>query len=87
MKIVQHSAFKRDVKRMKKRGKSLRKLEVLIELLVRRETLPESYKDHALKGNWAGWRDSHLEPDWLLLYKPQGDELILGRTGTHADLF
>lgn len=41
----------------------------------------------ALKGDWKGWRDLHIEPDWLLLYRIDGDTLELVRTGTHADLF
>ncbi len=87
MRVVQPSSFKKDIKRMKKRGKDLKKLKVVINHLVTQEPLPERYKDHSLSGNWAGWRDCHIEPDWLLLYKPTEDELILGQTGTHADLF
>lgn len=87
MRIVQPSSFKKDVKRAKKRGKDLGKLREVIELLVRGELLPLSYRDHALTGNWSGWRDCHIEPDWLLLYKLTEEELILGRTGSHSDLF
>lgn len=46
-----------------------------------------SYKDHLLRGNWNGYRDAHIEPDWLLIYRVSGDELQFARTGTHADLF
>jgi len=49
--------------------------------------LPESYKDHTLKGNWMGFRDAHLEPDWLLIYRIQGNEVQLARTGSHSDIF
>lgn len=49
--------------------------------------MPSSYKDHLLRGNWNGYRDAHIEPDWLLIYRVSGDELQLARTGTHADLF
>ena len=87
MRIVQPSSFKKDVKRAKKRGKDLGKLREVIELLVRGELLPLSYRDHGLTGNWSGWRDCHIEPDWLLLYKLTEEELILGRTGSHSDLF
>ena len=51
------------------------------------EELPASYKDHPLKGDWKGYRDAHLEPDWPLIYRVVGDELYLVRTGSHADLF
>ena len=87
MKIVQPSSFKKDVKRQRKRRKDLAKLKILIELLVSGGDLPESYRDHGLSGNWTGWRDCHIEPDWLLIYKVSSDTLTLGRTGSHADLF
>jgi mRNA interferase YafQ len=60
---------------------------VAIERLLAGESLPVAYRDHPLKGAWSGWRDLHIEPDWLLLYRVDGDELWLARTGTHADLF
>jgi mRNA interferase YafQ len=75
------------VKRADKRGKDLRKLRVLLELLITDQVLPASYKDHPLKGDWNGYRDAHLEPDWLLIYSIVGAELQLARTGSHADLF
>lgn len=49
--------------------------------------LPVGCHDHPLKGEWNGYRDAHIEPDWLLIYRVEGDELRLTRTGTHADLF
>lgn len=79
--------FKRDIKRLKKRGKDMGKLKALIVLLAEQETLPHRYHDHALSGNWSGYRDAHLEPDWLLIYRIEFDELQLARTGSHADLF
>ena len=87
MRIVQPTSFKKDVKRQKKRGKDLDKLKTLIELLVSGSELPESYRDHGLSGHWVGWRDCHVGPDWLLIYKVSDDALILGRTGSHSDLF
>lgn len=84
---VRSSAFKRDVKRAGKRGKDMGELRALLRLLIEGAALPERYRDHALKGNWAGWRDAHIEPDWLLIYRVAGDELHLARTGTHSDLF
>ena len=59
----------------------------LIGMLIDQVSLPETYRDHPLHGNWGGYRDAHIEPDWLLLYRVVNDELQLARTGSHADLF
>lgn len=80
-------AFKRDAKRAERRGKDLAKLRRLLSLLIDQAPLHERYRDHPLKGRWAGCRDIHIEPDWLLIYQIDGDRLVLLRTGTHADLF
>lgn len=69
---IRSSAFKADVKRQKKRGKDLNKLKVLIELLIKEEQIPADYVDHPLTGNWRGYRDAHIEGDWLLIYKIRG---------------
>ncbi len=87
MRISQTAQFKKDIKKQQKRAKDLQKLKLVIDMLVSSTPLPPKHRDHALGENWAGWRDCHLEPDWLLIYKLQPDELILGRTGTHSDLF
>lgn len=84
---VQASRFRKDVKRVEKRGKDMAKLRAVLTLLIRQEALPPEYRDHALRGDWKGFRDLHIEPDWLLLYRVVGDELQLARTGTHSDLF
>ncbi len=63
------------------------KLAALLRLLAQREALPAQYKDHSLKGKWAGCRDAHLDPDWIVIYRILGSELQLVRTGSHADLF
>ncbi len=62
-------------------------LKAVILLLLEDQPLSERLKDHPLKGDWAGYRDLHVEPDWLLLYKLTEAELRLARTGTHSDLF
>ena len=80
-------AFRRDVRKAEKRGKDLAKLRTILALLFAGSPLPDRYKDHPLKGDWSGFRDAHIEPDWLLIYRIQGEELQLARTGTHADLF
>jgi mRNA interferase YafQ len=87
MRIIQPSSFKKDVKRQKKRGKDLTKLKAVVDVIVAGEPLPERCIDHALSGNWSGWRDCHIAPDWILIYKVTPDVLTLGRTGSHADLF
>lgn len=79
--------FKRDVKRVQKRNKDMAKLATVLDLLIEQEPLAAAYNDHPLKGDWKGFRDLHIEPDWLLIYRVEGDELQLARTGTHADLF
>jgi mRNA interferase YafQ len=75
------------VKLAEKRGKDMAKLRELIELLAAGSPLPARYKDHSLGGEWRHFRDCHIEPDWLLIYKIDGDDLYLVRTGTHSDLF
>jgi mRNA interferase YafQ len=84
---IRDRRFERDIKRAKKRGKDMEKLKIVLSLLIDGKPLPLRYRDHPLKGEWVGFRDLHIEPDWLLLYAIDGDELRLARTGTHADLF
>jgi len=84
---VRSSRFKRDVRRLERQGKDLTKLRAVLSLLIEEEPLPDRYHDHALLGDWKGFRDLHIEPDWLLLYRVRDGELQLARTGSHADLF
>jgi mRNA interferase YafQ len=84
---VTSSRFKRDVKKLQKRGKDMTKLRDILQLLIEEQPIPEVYRDHSLRGDWSGFRDLHIEPDWLLLYRVDGDELQLARTGTHSGLF
>ena len=72
---------------MRKRGKDMEKLATAVAMLARQDALPPECRDHALRGDWAGFRDLHVEPDWLLPYRVAGDEVQLARTGTHSDLF
>jgi mRNA interferase YafQ len=85
--IFQTSQFKKDFKRIKKRGKDLSKLEEVVSAIANSEVLEERQRDHALSGNWSGSRDCHIEPDWILIYRVDGDYLFLERTGSHSDLF
>ncbi len=84
---VTGSQFRRDVKLAQKRGKDMAKLRELILLLLAGAPLPQRYRDHPLTGDWKHYRDCHIEPDWLLLYKIDGIDVHLVRTGTHSDLF
>ncbi len=79
--------FKRDLKAAKGRGKDMEKIELLMRLLIDEKPLPPGYEDHPLKGPWHSFRDAHIEPDWLLIYKIDGDMVRFERTGRHSDLF
>ena len=79
--------FKRDVKVAQKRGKDMSKLRTVIELLLTGSSLPRELGDHPLKGEWKASRDLHIEPDWVLIYRVDGDAVRVERTGTHSDLF
>ena len=72
---------------MKKRGKKFDAFKSLIENLFIGRKLESKYKDHYLVGQYKGSRECHIEPDWLLIYELTEDELVLIRTGSHADLF
>ncbi|MCD7959387.1 MAG: type II toxin-antitoxin system YafQ family toxin [Ruminococcus sp.] len=81
--------FRKDYKLMKKCGKNMQLLEIVLDILLQEQPLPEKYLDHPLKGNYLGYRECHIQPDWLLIYKVQEEKLVLVavRTGSHADLF
>jgi len=81
--------FNKDRKLAVKRGCNINKLKNIIELIRECKPLPEKYKDHALTGNYDKYRECHIEPDWLLVYRIENDTLtlILFRTGSHSDLF
>ena len=83
----QATQFRRDIKRLQRQGVDLFPLETAITTLAIPETLAERYRDHALIGNWRGFRECHIQPDWLLIYRLEDDELQLARTGSHAELF
>lgn len=85
--IFQTSQFKKDFKRIRKRGKDLEKLKHVVRLIAEGASLAERYRDHALGGKWAGSCDCHVEPDWILIYRIDDDWLFLERTDSHSDLF
>ena len=83
------SKFRKDYKLAKKRGLKLELLEIVIDILLQEKVLDEKYRDHALTGNYIGFRECHIQPDWLLIYAVDKNKLVLiaSRTGTHSDLF
>ena len=87
--MVIRKKFKRDMRRASRQGKDLNKINAVIETWVNEEPLEECFKDHALSGDYQGARESHIEPDWLLIYEidKEAEVLRLVRTGTHASLF
>jgi len=87
--IIRTAQFKRDYKAIQKRNYDVTILMEVVRVIANGEELPEKYKDHTLTGNWAGYRECHIQPDWLLIYRIEDDNLILvlSRTGNHSDLF
>jgi len=79
--------FKRDVKLAKMRGKDMSKLHDVVSLLQAEKPLPRELNDHPFKGEWRPSRDLHIEPDWILIYCADDQEVRFERTGTHSDLF
>ncbi len=81
--------FKKDVKLAIRRGKDMSKLKEVLKCLIEGKELPPRLKDHPLRGNFAGSRDCHVEPDWLLIYTlmEHGGHVRFERTFTHSDLF
>ena len=87
---IRYSAkFKKDFKLAQKRGLPMQELKEIIQKLAAGETLEAKHRDHALSGNYAMFRECHIRPDWLLIYRINDDalELLAHRTGTHSDLF
>ena len=85
--IVPTTQFRRDAKRIQKRGLDLSELREVARRLAAGETLDPKHRDHKLSGSLKGHRECHVRPDWLLVYRLTATELILVRTGTHQDLF
>ena len=87
--IVASNQFKKDLKLAAKRGLNLSHLNEVVTALAKQEKLDDKYRDHNLTGDYRGFRECHIEPDWLLVYRvnDQALELFLFRTGSHSDLF
>jgi mRNA interferase YafQ len=89
LELKRTSQFKKDLKRMKKQNANMDLLGEVIQLLRERKPLPAKYNDHSLTGDWVGYRDCHILPDWLLIYTIDDKKLILTatRTGSHSEIF
>ena len=89
LQIVWTTQFKKDYKRAIRRKKDMSLIDDIIRNLSKGESLPEKNKDHALSGQWIGFREYHIQPDWLWVYRIENDILVLtlSRTGSHSDLF
>ncbi len=87
--IILSNRFKNDLKLLSKRGYNLQLLDDLVECLAKQNSLPLKNRDHSLVGTYIGYRECHIQPDWLLIYRIDEDDLVLflSRTGTHSDLF
>ena len=81
--------FAKDMKRCQKQQKPIEKFKRIDKLLMLGQQLPQKNKDHVLIGNWNGYRECHIEPDWLLIYKVDEDNKTIeySRIGSHSDLF
>ena len=89
LKIVSSNQFKKDLTSAHKRGLKLEHLQIVVDTLAAELPLDDKYRDHTLSGKYRGFRECHIEPDWLLVYRIEVDELelYLFRTGSHSDLF
>ncbi|MBQ7366485.1 MAG: type II toxin-antitoxin system YafQ family toxin [Spirochaetaceae bacterium] len=87
--IKPSKTFKKELKQAKKRGLDINKLIDVVNTLAEGNALEPKFRDHALTGNYKGYRECHIQPDWLLIYHYDHEELYLylARTGTHSDVF
>ena len=89
LELIVTNKFKKDLKRIRTQGKDLDLLQDVLQTLLEENELDTKHRDHALTGNYIGFRECHIEPDWLLIYMINHNELILtaSRTGSHSELF
>lgn len=89
LEIVPSNQFRKDLKLARKRGLKIERLKEVVNILAEQKKLEDKYRDHGLSGDYKGFRECHIEPDWLLVYRIDEDvlELFLFRTGSHSDLF
>ncbi|MCA0404188.1 MAG: type II toxin-antitoxin system YafQ family toxin [Proteobacteria bacterium] len=91
LKLAPSTQFKKDLKKVMKQGKDRKLINDIIEKLQHREQLPQNNRDHALIGDYKGYRECHITPDWLLIYRIKNNNCVelleLTRTGSHSELF
>ena len=89
LEIVPSNQFKKDIQLARKRGFNIEALRIVVNILAEQKKLDDKYRDHGLSGDYKGFRECHVEADWLLIYRTDENalELFLFRTGTHSDLF
>jgi len=89
LELVTTTQFRKDLKRLRKRGADMQKLDAVLKTLCAEQPLADRHRDHALVGDYIGFRECHVAPDWLLVYAIDKGKLILtaSRTGSHSDLF
>ena len=87
LKLLETKRYKKDLKQMKKSGKSFGRYKIIITCLKNEQELPHYFGEHKLSGEWADFWEGHIESDWLLIYRQTETSIILTRTGTHSDLF
>ena len=85
--IVYDNPFKNQFKALLKKHPDVKTFELVLQKLANGEPLPGKFKDHSLKGNWQNYRECHIQPDWLLIYRATDTEVVLVATGSHDDLF
>lgn len=85
--VSQRKQFRADLKRQKRRGRDIEELIAVVQLLAEQGALPAGYRAHKLSGEWSGVWECHIEPDWLLIYTVNDEEVLLLRTGSHTELF
>lgn len=85
--IVTSSQYEKDAKRLRSRGKDMARVVAIVNELRNREPLVPRHRDHPLVGDWLGYRECHVQADWLLIYRLDEETVYLARTGTHSDLF
>ena len=86
LKVRFGSKFKKDYKKVGKQGRDIAKLKALMEMIQHQKELDDCFANHALIGNWKGTWECHLAPDWLLIYRIEGDTVIFIRTGSHSEI-
>ena len=87
MRLLTTTRFEKDLRLAKRRGRDVENLWTVVDRLLSKQPLDSRHRPHRLSGEWSGCWECHIEPDWLLVWGQEGEDLLLVRTGTHADLF